>query len=134
MSNLTELVPPLELCKLIPAGKFAETALVWIDHRDVYPEENANPSVVVRKIAWAATSKKGVCPAPTLQEIMENMTTLCVTPEIFHAHKNYWTAQGEVLNHDGMYKFHHGCSSNPATAALRLWLKLKGIEYEQKQS
>jgi hypothetical protein len=58
MSELKNLVPDLELCKLIPQGEFEDSVLVWIDHRDVYPEENANPSVVVRKIAWAATSKK----------------------------------------------------------------------------
>ena len=31
MSNLTELVPSLELCKLIPAGEFTDSAFVWLE-------------------------------------------------------------------------------------------------------
>lgn len=31
MSNLEKLVPPLEFCKLIPDGEFADSALVYID-------------------------------------------------------------------------------------------------------
>jgi hypothetical protein len=81
--------------------------------------------VVERKFShYKMQRKKQSYPAPTLQEILENLTTLCVTPEIFHAHKNYWTAQGENLNDEGMYQFFHGCSHNPATAALKLWLEL----------
>jgi hypothetical protein len=120
MSNLKDLVPPLELCKLIPAGEFEDSALAWIDFRDVYPEENANPSVVVRKIAWAATSKKGVYPAPTLHEIMAELPACdCYR----FSDKNEWTVllvNGPV---DGGVK-----SDSPAAAALKLWLKLKGIE------
>lgn len=29
MSNLKSIVPPLELCKRIPAGEFEDSALVW---------------------------------------------------------------------------------------------------------
>ena len=29
MSELKDIVPPLELCKLIPAGAFEDSALVW---------------------------------------------------------------------------------------------------------
>lgn len=29
MSKLESLVPPLELCKLIPAGEFADSAFIW---------------------------------------------------------------------------------------------------------
>lgn len=118
--KLEKLVPPLELCKLIPAGEFEDSVLAWIDHRDVYPEENANPSVVVRKIAWAATSKKGVYPAPTLQEIMAELPA-CDCYRFFD--KNEWTVllvNGPV--DDGVK------SDNPAAAALRLWLKLKGVD------
>lgn len=32
MSNLESIVPPLELCKKIPAGEFEDSALVWDIH------------------------------------------------------------------------------------------------------
>lgn len=130
MNKVKNLIPPLELCKKIPAGEFAESyawyCWSYIDQKYLLCA-GGKPDVRLFRDPCPC-GMKYFYPAPMLQEIMENMTTLCVTPEIFHAHKNYWTAQGEVLNHDGMYKFHHGCSSNPATAALELWLKLKGIE------
>ena len=30
MSNLKSIVPPVELCKQIPAGEFEDSALVWV--------------------------------------------------------------------------------------------------------
>lgn len=33
--KLEELVPPLELCKLIPEGEFEDSALMWVE--DVHP-------------------------------------------------------------------------------------------------
>lgn len=122
MSELKNLVPPPKLCKLIPAGEFADTyaAYFW--------DANGENIILDKRDGDAIWKDIVMAPAPTLQEIMENMTTLCVTPEIFHAHKNYWTAQGETLGDDGMFKFNHGFSSNPATAALKLWFELKGIE------
>ena len=30
MSKLESIVPPLELCKQIPAGEFEDSALVWL--------------------------------------------------------------------------------------------------------
>ena len=32
MSKLEDIVPPLELCKRIPAGAFEDSALVWTVH------------------------------------------------------------------------------------------------------
>ena len=29
MSDLTDLIPPLELCKLIPSGEFEDSYFVW---------------------------------------------------------------------------------------------------------
>ena len=44
MSELKDIVPPLELCKLIPAGEFEKSVLVWVfDHqkaRKYFPETN----------------------------------------------------------------------------------------------
>jgi hypothetical protein len=128
MSNLTDLVPPLELCKLIPQGEFQDSALVWIDHRDVYPEENANPAVVVRKIAWAATSKKGVCPAPTLEELIITLADMTTYAVKICKSFNEWHVECCIAVEYGERYLSADSVNNPATAALKLWLKLKGIE------
>lgn len=133
--NLEKLVADRELCEQIPAGEFLDTAFCW-HYTEVAGFICGNGCKQFSGKQWQlerSTSGKitryrqrgeQIYPAPTLQEILEDLTKLCVTPEIFHAHKNYWTAQGETLDDDGMYKYHHGYSSNPSTAALKLWLEL----------
>ena len=32
--RIEDLVPPMKLCKLIPKGKFADSALVWCEDED----------------------------------------------------------------------------------------------------
>ena len=118
MSNLTDLVPPLELCKLIPAGEFEDSVCIYVF--DPYCEE------------WDFTlredkdSSAEAIPAPTLQEIMAEIPF----------------AQGSILA-NGSFIIHPRFGKernvrchddNAATAAMKLWLKLKGIDYEQKQS
>ena len=59
MSNLESIVPPLELCKRIPAGEFEDSALAWYNHG-------------VPILRWRDNLEKldGVqtIPAPTLEE------------------------------------------------------------------
>lgn len=52
--KIEDLVPPLEICKQIPEGKFADSALVWLGER-----------VYIRSGEDAVTF-----PAPTLEEIL----------------------------------------------------------------
>lgn len=73
MSKLEMLVPPPELCKQIPEGQFKDSALVWtqgvdgmfIDFRDARPED-----------------EEGNFPAPTLEEIMDELARLELCPGI----------------------------------------------------
>jgi len=53
--NLEEMVPPLELCKQIQKGCFADSVLIW--HKD---------GVIERSPVFCDT-----IPAPTLLEIMD---------------------------------------------------------------
>ena len=79
MSKLEDLVPSLELCKRIPAGAFADSALVWFGHDKVYfPPPVHNDMAVVPRHELGVTChvflKKGVrqlYPAPTLEEILK---------------------------------------------------------------
>lgn len=127
MSELKDLVPPLELCKLIPAGEFDDSAFAWI-HADVVGfvcrtsgcEEVAgkewqlirsNASRVIR----ARKRGEEIYPAPTLEEIMGAMQ-FC---RVYKKSANFYVA---VKEQERVPSF------SGATAALKLWLKLKGIE------
>lgn len=136
MSNLTDLVPPLELCKKIPAGEFADSALVCWDNKG--------------EIAVGLRDKYGefdiffpVYPAPTTDEILDACNNIPGVMAI-----TFWY-QAEMWIADCAYnrtekpdeKFLHdedfdnidaivGAGKTPATAALKVWLKMKGIENE----
>ena len=122
MSKLEDLVPPLELCKQIPEGAFAYSVLAWIDKPDWYKE----PSVVIRDYAWAATSSKGVYPAPTLAEIFAQLPqTSTVTWFTQEEYPNNFAVCCYVLQPKPRKpKLKSEIDDNPAAAALKLWLEL----------
>lgn len=121
MSNLTKLVPPLELCKLIPAGEFKETALVWRVPNSSFPLEDEFYEIH-EKDKCEAWMKDNQIPAPTLQEIMAEIQFAQVS--IF--------ANGSFVIHPRFgEKRNMRChDDNAATAALKVWLTMKGIKYE----
>lgn len=143
MSKLEDLVPPLELCKLIPVGEFRDSEYSyaykkWIEKpKELYgetiistthivrsadgfsPDHEKNPSPEFWEFIHTFFPTCHVCkahyPAPTLQEIMAAMPYCRVykkTSGIFIAVHN----KTRIAHMDG------------ATAALKLWLKLKGVE------
>ena len=123
MSTLERIVPPVELCKNIPAGEFEDSALVWVYddvvgficrtsgceqiHKKEWQLEHNHP----RKIAIRRKSGHEIYPAPTLAEILESI--------------------GEVETWDTMTiaRITNG-KQNLTTNALKRWFKLKGIEVE----
>lgn len=123
MSTLERIVPPLELCKQIPAGEFEDTALVWVYddvvgflcrtsgceqiHKKEWQLEHNHP----RKIAIRRKSGHEIYPAPTLAEILESI--------------------GEVETWDTMTmtRITNG-KQNLTTNALKRWFKVKGIDVE----
>jgi len=76
--NIEDLVPPLELCKLIPKGEFEDTAFQWqevtikgkvcVDIIQHYPLEWEHPE-------WA-----NLYPAPTLQEVLAVCKDIATLP------------------------------------------------------
>lgn len=127
MNGLEKLVPPLELCKQIPAGEFADSALVWgfpaddgCDFFENHSEKNAILFATEDYGMW-----RQVAPAPTLEDIAAktpggievNFDEKFVESVDFEcggesAHE-YWTDK-----------------ENAATAALRLWLRIRKAERE----
>ena len=140
VNKLESIVPPLELCKQIPAGEFEDAALVWVYddvvgflcrtsgceqiHKKEWQLEHNHP----RKIAIRRKSGHEIYPAPTLEETMTSLL-------------NY---DGWLLKIDSRFgletfvELYSKTSNNryveyapsACTAALRLWFKVKGIEVE----
>ena len=109
MSNLESIVPPLELCKRIPAGEFEDSALVWTAHGVRSVEELSRlefcKNLPIRKMTF---------PAPTLEEILDALADLgadFLMREFQLGNKSY-------------------CYPTGVEEALRLWFKVKGIEVE----
>lgn len=128
MSKLENLVPPLELCKLIPAGEFADSCFVraktfegWVILLRDCVEKNK-----------AYMTGFAIHPAPTLQEILAALPPYGKNEQILACCVPDWADfDARVFGESWRVGYTGDCSindKNPATAALKLWLKLKGIE------
>lgn len=131
--DLNKLVPPLELCKLIPAGEFADSAFIWVKGMD------RKPKVICRP--W--DKKSTAAPAPNVAEILDACKDIpgVLNPTLWYQ-AGAWIADcaydrteklGEEFFTDedfGKLDLITGKGETPATAAMKLWLKLKGIKYE----
>lgn len=109
--NLEELVPPLELCKLIPQGEFADSVLVRIGNSKI---------IALRRRAKVIFAESVHHPAPTLQEIMAELPAETICGKDHHAD---WFISNRQI----------GCIDDTerkgvTTVALRLWLMVKGAE------
>lgn len=116
MSELKDLVPPLDLCKQIPAGAFDDSALVWMETR------TGSCGVQAR-----ITSEE--VPAPTLQEIMlalpaynEDEIRLCCISDFPEDGEKMVLGEAWSVGYTEAGK---KTDKNPATAALKLWLDLE---------
>jgi hypothetical protein len=126
--KLEELVPPLELCKLIPAGSFEDCALVWIEVE--IPQENKKEWRVVAANKIFRTCHNPKYPAPTLEEIMEALPHDDAYNDLLIGYsEKVDKLTGWHIYYNGNRK-RHCYDKRAVTAALKLWLKLKGIEDE----
>lgn len=106
--TLENLVPPLELCKQIPEGKFADSAMVWVKVLEyINGSQKVIDRVIDRRIAFPCRR----IPAPTLEEILNEFRNNDVMIIL-------WGLIDRISEND----------SNLATAALKLWLQEKGRE------
>ncbi|MGN0872455.1 MAG: hypothetical protein ACI4UV_14820 [Victivallales bacterium] len=116
--SIEKIVASLELCKLIPAGEFEDTALVWRERignisRDDWVKFRA-PEDISYKVESAEVN---YFPAPTAEEIMEKLDA----PGLWRGSDGKWRCF--CKDHMSAQK-----GGTIADAVLRLWLKLKGIE------
>jgi len=125
--TLEDLVPPLELCKAAREVIGERTAMVWEVYRCQY---SVDPYVMSRETSETTRGSAVASdyPAPTLAELLEMLPGNCPwiekhemkTPVEYAAHSSRFTGSA----HAG-----HGSErdANPATAALRLLMKVKGV-------
>lgn len=128
--TLDDLVPPLELCKAARDIVGDGTALVWI-------KGGSGEEVQVRKVLIDALLKYPalkymitVFPAPTLAELLEmiyNIVPDCVVIVQLVA-KSGNVIYEISINTPNIFNLLVEIDANPATAALRLLMKVKGVE------
>ncbi len=135
MSNLKSIVPPVELCRMIPAGEFEDSALVYrFDHQQagkMFPETNEDERffyVEEREMVEFAqrnmVNPPPMFPAPTLEEIRRKLRNLSIVPgdDLIHVSckidPENWVSAIAVNEND------------VTAAALRLWFEVKGINLE----
>ena len=117
--GLEKIVASLELCKQIPGGEFAESALVWarnispINGRVLLPRVDTRRDVIYQYI---------ICPAPTLAEIWRELRNLSV-----NVIDGTITVSCRIDPEETLYETARD-DNGVTAAALRLWLKLKEIE------
>jgi hypothetical protein len=115
--KLEELVPNIKLCKLIPDGAFADSAFYWFQELQYINEKQ--PHDYRYFVSFADFHGYGwgggrCCPAPTLQEILAELTE-------FEVWKNNIADEFNINS-----EFLQYTDENPATAALKVWLELEG--------
>ena len=104
MGRWVDLLPPLDLCKMIPDGAFKDSMMVWRRGYQAFPIsiEQRTPFTPYEQI-----------PAPTLQEILEELPG--------QNHITTGVGRWDVSNE---YVAIAVYGDNPATAALKLWFEL----------
>lgn len=121
MSELKDIVPPLELCEQIPGGEFEDSVLVWDIHGHGkfdkwHVEKRVNRSVRFGDYGIMSPPHADI-PAPTLAEILAKL------PEGVQMRMR--TARNRE-RHFQIYHYSYETWTNlPAAAALRLWLRVR---------
>ena len=125
MSNLESIVPSLELCKKIPVGEFEDTALVWKERTGNISRDDRVKIREPEDISYKVESAEvNYFPAPTLEEIRWELRNLSVA---IHENRIFVSCK---INPENWISETVFPGEHDGDAALRLWLRVKGIEVE----
>ena len=122
MSELKNLVPPLELCKLIPQGEFEDSSAIWV----FFPKSDKKFHLYLREdYDW---SKSENYPAPTFYEILDELHKCQDDVFIKWSNTAYhgWLVNAYTHGRNEDYQAHD--ESKVIAALLKVWLKMKGVE------
>lgn len=118
--GLEKIVASLELCKLIPAGEFGDSVLVWRERIGNISRDNWVKFRAPEDISYKVESAEvNYFPAPTADEIMEKLDT----PVLWRSDNGKWHCSCNCN-----VSTRNGKSASDCALWLWLWLKLKGIE------
>ena len=130
MSTLERIVPPLELCKRIPAGEFEDSALVWDIHGKFdkwHVEKRVKRSVRFGDYGRMSSPHADI-PAPTLEETMTSL--LNYAGWLLKIDSRFGLDTFVELYSRTSNKHYTQYDPSACAAALRLWFKVKGVEVE----
>jgi len=119
MSNLEDLVPPLELCKQIPDGDFEDSALVW-EVKDIGETALVMRAGTLPPHLRFGRFKTFLYPAPTLAELIAVIPCACMD-NCLQGKKTFTITAAYTRNGIDYYG---ATDKNPATAALKLYLAI----------
>ena len=121
MSELKDLVPDLELCRMIPAGKFEHTALVWAN--SLREGVKICPRIFIDGDG-CEHHYEGI-PAPTFTEIILAISTLEILNE--KAIGIIYGLYFDLIYHKWVFEMagYSAAADDPTTAALIYWLKME---------
>lgn len=127
--DLETLVPPYAACKKIPKGEFKDSALVWVC---LGVKNSAERLVLVPRTEKRLIQQGfGKCPAPTLVEIWEELKEAGLKVSFSRLrYDRRWYASVKDPNTAGPGCLRAEDKKSSTNAALKVWLKLKGINYE----
>lgn len=131
MSTLERIVPPLELCKRIPAGEFEDSALVWDIHGKFdkwHVEKRVKRSVRFGDYGRMSSPHADI-PAPTLEETMTSL--LNYAGWLLKIDSRFGLDTFVELYSRTSNKHYTEYDPSACAAALRLWFKVKGVEVEE---
>lgn len=113
--NIEDIIPNVELCKLIPDGEFSDCVFVWVhDSFNLYP--------AARELV-AKDYPGRIYPAPTVTEILKVLWNDYQKPTVYFRNSWYVTIANDYGDEITAVD-----NENAANAALKLWLTSKGIE------
>ena len=119
MTNLEQLVVPFALCQQIPKDAFNGTALVWwFSGKNYWVVKRYDPTFI-RWPSWI------LAPAPTAQEILEEMPDWHLWKDVGHAVRFFTRGANGTA----------GIVSKPSRfpeMLLSVWLKVRGMEEQEK--
>ncbi len=131
--KLEDLVPPLGSCRQIPAGEFADSALVWCNIYSFEPNTKTHIGLWVRE-NFESTTDLPICPAPTLAEIMAAIGHATGRDPVcgYDHGVGEWWGLVDIRKRNPVTKEHDWLriafrDRNPATAAFGVWLELKEV-------
>lgn len=139
--EVENLVPPLKLCEFIPQGEFKKSTFAWCK---MTAPVNKKAFVCYNVHMDKKSNMEWHINAPTTDEILVACKDIAgvLNPTIYYQN-DIWIADcavnrsgklGEEFLEDDDFKnldIVSGKSDCPVVAALKLWLKLKGIKYEE---